>query len=423
MPRPGWQAPEQYTPTERRFVLMFSGVWLIFLGLPIAAVLTSPDDTPTAKAFGVAMIAAFAATYLASFSWPRPIKPLPLPANTFLQTLLLTAFTALAVPTAGPSITGMVPFIMALWMFTHRVLLGMSVAFIIGLAGTFTVFMLADGEAGFSLIAPIFFAGGILTMFRLAFEHTEVERQYSERVALAEQREELACAVHDVHAAGMVSNETFGDRTTADVDAELAVNLASPMHLTRMALPLLRNGRLADVLRDRKRRSDRGSVRSHVVVLGSLGGVLPMPDQAVYAAGKFGLRGAMLSLAMSLRNEGIAVTSVLPSAVDTPMLWREVAEDGNALQFLGPPQTAAEIADSVRGVLGRRVAEVYPNRVDGWLSRAAMLAPNALPAVLPRLEPLGRRGMAKYRAELEARGVLPLPDGRTTDGDHPATRG
>jgi len=226
-----------------------------------------------------------------------------------------------------------------------------------------------------------------------------------------------------VHAAGMVSNETFGDRTTADVDAELAVNLASPMHLTRMALPLLRNGRLADVLRDRKRRSDRGSVRSHVVVLGSLGGVLPMPDQAVYAAGKFGLRGAMLSLAMSLRDEGIAVTSVLPSAVDTPMLWREVAEDGNALQFLGPPQTAAEIADSVRGVLGRRVAEVYPNRVDGWLSRAAMLAPNALPAVLPRLEPLGRRGMAKYRAELEARGVLPLPDGRTTDGDHPATRG
>lgn len=197
MPRPGWQPPEQYTPTERRFVLMFSGVWLIFLGLPIAAVLTSPDDTPTAKAFGVAMIAAFAATYLASFSWPRPIKPLPLPANTFLQTLLLTAFTALAVPTAGPSITGMVPFIMALWMFTHRVLLGMSVAFIIGLAGTFTVFMLADGEAGFSLIAPIFFAGGILTMFRLAFEHTEVERQYSERVALAEQREELARAVHD----------------------------------------------------------------------------------------------------------------------------------------------------------------------------------------------------------------------------------
>ena len=176
---------------------MFSGVWLIFLGLPIAAVLTSPDDTPTAKAFGVAMIAAFAATYLASFSWPRPIKPLPLPANTFLQTLLLTAFTALAVPTAGPSITGMVPFIMALWMFTHRVLLGMSVAFIIGLAGTFTAFMLADGEAGFSLIAPIFFAGGILTMFRLAFEHTEVERQYSERVALAEQREELARAVHD----------------------------------------------------------------------------------------------------------------------------------------------------------------------------------------------------------------------------------
>lgn len=152
-------------------------------------------------------------------------------------------------------------------------------------------------------------------------------------------------------------------------------------------------------------------MRSHVIVLGSLGGVLPMPEQVVYAAGKFGLRGAMLSLAMGLRGDGIAVTSILPSAVDTPMLWREVAEDGNALQFLGPPQSAGDIADSVIGVLGRRVPEVYPNRIDGWLARAAMLAPNLLPAVLPRLEPLGRRGMAKYRAELEQRGDLPLGGG------------
>lgn len=207
-----------------------------------------------------------------------------------------------------------------------------------------------------------------------------------------------------VHAAGMVSNADFGERTTDDVDAELAVNLASPMHLVRMALPLLREGRLHRLPCTRRR--SRG-VRSHVIVMGSLGGVMPMPDQAVYAAGKFGLRGAMLSLGMSLRRDGIAVTSVLPSSVDTPMLWREVAEDGNALQFLGPPQSPDVIADAAVAVIGRHVAEVFPNRVDGWLARTAMLAPGLLPHVLPRLEPLGRKGMARYRAELIRRGDLP----------------
>lgn len=215
-----------------------------------------------------------------------------------------------------------------------------------------------------------------------------------------------------VHAAGMVSNADFAERTTEDVEAELAVNLASPMHLVRMALPLLKKGRLhecgesAEAAGTRARR--KNPVRSHVIVLGSLGGVLPMPDQAVYAAGKFGLRGAMLSLGMSLRGDGIAVTSVLPSSVDTPMLWREVAEDGNALQFLGPPQSPETIADAVAAVIGKRTAEVFPNRVDGWLARAAMLAPGLLPHVLPRLEPLGRRGMARYREELIRRGDLPL---------------
>ena len=116
-----------------------------------------------------------------------------------------------------------------------------------------------------------------------------------------------------VHAAGMVSNADFAERTTEDVEAELAVNLASPMHLVRMALPLLKKGRL-----------------------------------------------------------------------------HECGESAEA------------------AVIGKRTAEVFPNRVDGWLARAAMLAPGLLPHVLPRLEPLGRRGMARYREELIRRGDLPL---------------
>ncbi|MFD5867870.1 SDR family NAD(P)-dependent oxidoreductase [Corynebacterium sp. NPDC060344] len=281
------------------------------------------------------------------------------------------------------------------------------------LTGAIAVVVGARGGIGTRVVAKLRAAGATV----VAADLPDVDA--SDPASLAALLDDVARRHHRidvlVHAAGMVSNEDFGARTTQDVDAELAVNLASPMHLVRMALPLLKKGRLHEVVEAPGRRGwmpgagrrRRKPVRSHVIVLGSLGGVMPMPDQAVYAAGKFGLRGAMLSLGMSLRGDGIAVTSVLPSSVDTPMLWREVAEDGNALQFLGPPQSPETIADAALGVIGRHVAEVFPNRVDGVLARAAMLAPGLLPHILPRLEPLGRRGMARYRAELVRRGDLP----------------
>lgn len=198
-----------------------------------------------------------------------------------------------------------------------------------------------------------------------------------------------------VHAGGVVVTTPFAERDDASIAGEIDLDLTAPLLLTRRALPLLREGRL-----DRR-------MRAQVIALGSLGGVLPMPDQAVYAGAKAGLRASMLSLGISLRPEGIGVTCVMPSSVDTPMLWREVAEDGNALQFLGPPQTPDAVAAHIVAAVGTRRSEVFPNRVDGLLARAAMLAPGALPALLPALEPLGRRGRARYRRELERRGDLP----------------
>lgn len=204
-----------------------------------------------------------------------------------------------------------------------------------------------------------------------------------------------------VHAAGVVGNEPFPERDVADIRAELDLNLLSPLTLIRRALPLLEAGRLNE------------RVRSHVVVLGSLGGVLPMPGQSIYAASKFGLRGALLSLGMSLRERGIAVTDVLPSAVDTPMLHKEVAEDGNATQFLGTPLTPEDVGRRIMDVLGRHRAELHPNRLEFLGVHLLMAAPGALRPVLSVLDRLGRRGMARYRAELERRGDLPQSGAET----------
>lgn len=241
MSRPGWQPPEELDANERRFTLLFSGVWLIFLGWPIYEVLTSPGNGPASRTIGVILIAVFAVTYLVWFSWPRPVKSIPLVANTLLQTMILAVLITAVVPFAGPTVAGMVPYVMALWMFNHRVVLGLPAAFLVGALGSAAVAVIADPQFAFGFLTPIIFTAGIITMFRLAFEHSEIEREFSERVALAEQREELARTVHDALGHSL---------TSITVQAQLAKRLvaADPAAAERQLDGILATAR--DSLRD-----------------------------------------------------------------------------------------------------------------------------------------------------------------------------
>lgn len=196
MPNPGWQPPEQLSADERRFVLLFAGAWLIFLAWPISVAHANPAVGPVARGAAIAAIVVFAFLYLAFFVRPRLVGSLPLAANTFLQSLVLILLMAAAMPAAGEAVSGMVPYLMALWLFNHRLIPGMAAAFAVAVAGSLAVTAIGGG-VNFAVLSPILLSAGIIGMFRLAFEHAEMERAYSERVALAEQREELARTVHD----------------------------------------------------------------------------------------------------------------------------------------------------------------------------------------------------------------------------------
>lgn len=241
MPRPGWQPPDELAPGERRFVLWFAGVWLVFLAWPIFESVTAPGPTTAARLLALASIAAFAVVYLASFVRSRPFRSLPLAANTAMQTAALTALIAAAVPGAGATVAGMFPYLMALWMFTHRLVVGIPMALVMAIAGSLGVVVIAGAGFRFALITPIIFTAGIITLFRLADEHSEVERQLSERVALSEQREELARTVHDALGHSL---------TSITVQAQLAKRLvgADPAAAERQLDGILATAR--DSLRD-----------------------------------------------------------------------------------------------------------------------------------------------------------------------------
>jgi short-subunit dehydrogenase len=89
------------------------------------------------------------------------------------------------------------------------------------------------------------------------------------------------------------------DVTTIDVDMTLEVNLRSAIVLTtafaRSHVDLGRAG--------------------HVVVLGSLAGLLASPNWMLYNASKFGLRGFVLSYRQDLHGSGVGVSIVEPGII------------------------------------------------------------------------------------------------------------
>lgn len=198
-----------------------------------------------------------------------------------------------------------------------------------------------------------------------------------------------------VNNAGMTSSERFADRTPASIEHEIRVNTIAPLLMARLALPLLR-------------RSSDPRLLSTI----SLAGIWPQAETPVYSASKFGLRGAMLSIAMDLHRQGVQVGSVLPSATDTPMLQQEAIEGGNVLQFQGPPQSVDAVVAAFASLLDRPRLEVFPKPREAALVRVVMLLPNTIHLLLPLVQGRGERGMGEYLEQLAARGDIERVDGR-----------
>lgn len=94
-----------------------------------------------------------------------------------------------------------------------------------------------------------------------------------------------------------------------------AVNLRGCFFAAQKALPLMQRG-------------------SAIVFTGSIGAVLGIPGNAVYAAAKAGLRAAARILATELVGEGIRVNVVSPGPTETPLLYRNQGMDDAAVEGL-----------------------------------------------------------------------------------------
>jgi NAD(P)-dependent dehydrogenase (short-subunit alcohol dehydrogenase family) len=133
--------------------------------------------------------------------------------------------------------------------------------------------------------------------------------------------------------------------TMADFDAQVGLNLRAAFAVARAFVPMLRD-------------AGRGSF----VTIGSVADHIGFPENAAYAASKYGLRGLHETLLAEFRGTGVRLTLVSPGPTDTD-LWAPFDPDRRE----GFPRRAemlraADVADAVLFVATRP-----PHVVVDWL--------------------------------------------------------
>jgi short-subunit dehydrogenase len=195
--------------------------------------------------------------------------------------------------------------------------------------------------------------------------------------------ERAAAAFGAIHV--LVNNAGFNRRgAVEEYEAEdlarvVDVNLRAPVMLSRLVLPHLR---LAG--------------GGAIVNVASIAGKIPLPDEAVYSATKFGLRAFSRAMADELAGTGITVSLVSPGPVETGFILSELDSVPDVVMSQ-PMSTAAEIADLILACAADGKVERVAPRVSGYLATLGYLFPIMRRVLMPVMERRGRQVKERYR--------------------------
>ena len=134
----------------------------------------------------------------------------------------------------------------------------------------------------------------------------------------------------------------------------------------------------------------------HIINIGSLGGIVPMPYSSVYSATKFALRGFSFSLAEELKGTGVILSLITPGSVVTKMLDYEAQNDNSAMSFVSKPISPGKVADVVLKVIYKPRVELIIPRSQSIPSKLLVLSPKFFSIVYKLLHRLGLSGKKRY---------------------------
>jgi hypothetical protein len=182
-----------------------------------------------------------------------------------------------------------------------------------------------------------------------------------------------------INCAGLLEPGEFSFLEINQLKKMIDVNLTSTLTITQKVLSLMKS---------------QGN--GHIINIGSLGGIVPMPYSAVYSATKFGLRGFSFSLAQELKSSGIKVSLVTPGSVVTKMLDYEAQADNSSLSFVSKPISPMKVADAVLEVINKPSVELIIPRSQSFGSKLLIFSPKVFSIAYKLLHRLGLSGKRKY---------------------------
>lgn len=180
-----------------------------------------------------------------------------------------------------------------------------------------------------------------------------------------------------INVAGVLRSGRTGELTSENVELTLDVNVKGSIFGT--------NAAVAHML--------AAGHRGHIINIGSLASLCPVPGNAVYASSKFAVRGFSIAAAGDLRPKGIAVSLVGPGPVKTAMLEQQRGDDDSALTFASSRAlTPDEVATAVLGpVLKKQPLEYYLPWQDRLLGRVSNAVPSFFLSMARRAMERGRK--------------------------------
>ena len=138
----------------------------------------------------------------------------------------------------------------------------------------------------------------------------------------------------------------------------------------------------------------------HIINIGSLAALGPVPGLAIYAATKHGVLGFTGSLQGDLMDAGIPISvhALCPDAADTQLLREHDDAPAAAINWSGPRLlTPDEVAEHAVALLdSRRLVRVIP-AWRGWGTRAMALGGRRALRAAPLLRKLGARHRVAFK--------------------------
>lgn len=191
-----------------------------------------------------------------------------------------------------------------------------------------------------------------------------------------------------INCIGVIITGSLNDQKTKEIEKLFSANLILHIYALKAVIPAMMQQQ-----------------KGHIIEIGSLGGLIPMPFVSTYSSSKFALRGLVLSLKEELKNTGVNISLLNPGPVDTKMLQEESKDPEAVISFAERAISTETVAESVLYLINHPKAEMTIPISNRYSALFINQIPNLFHWIYPILNYIGSKRIISYR-ERFARGLL-----------------